>query len=1022
VRASVSFPVALCRDIGGPEGAVHLARVNRIGKEEVKGTRETSASSASLLGSRLQRRQRGDTVYAWERTTDQGYGWRSLPVPVGVMSLPGAPAWSNSLEFRPVEMPHGTVTLLFTDIVGSTQLWDTAPAAMATALERHDEILRASIGNAGGWVFKTVGDAFCASFETAEAAILAAAEAQRALTAQQWSGETPIVVRMGVHTGACQERDGDYFGPPVNRVSRLEAVAHGGQVVLSHAVAQLVADSLPAGVQLRALGEHRLKDLQRPEEVFQLVIEGLPDEFPPLRSLSDPLLKHNLPPQLTSFVGRTTQLAEVATLLGSARLVTLVGAGGCGKTRLALQVAADLLDADGDGVWFVDLAPLRNHEAVAPAVAAVLGIGEEPERDITETLAAGIGDRSMLVLLDNCEHLVDACAKLADALLRACPGLVLLATSREPLSIDGEHTYRVPSLEAPAAHLELDELLAFESVQLLVQRARSYDSTFEVTAATAGSVGAICHRLDGIPLAIELVASRLSMMTPAEIERRLDDRFRLLAGPNRSVVHRQQTLQASIDWSYELLTGPQQAVLRRASVFVGTFDLAAAEAVCAADDVDPHDVVELVHSLVDRSLLRPVFTNGDTRFGMGESVREYAAGKLEVLDDRAAARDRHVTCYVRLATRIEMPPDSMIRPESIADERARLEIGYEDADNLLEALRRALEVGEDPDAMLRLAYCWSERCWKDHQYAEGVEHLRRALECAASGAPALRARVLLELGNFLVAQGRTSDGAASYDQAKASALTADRIDVALVVLARLSYVGHKLGDGSVHAATEEGVALAEATGDEDLVAYARYVRGSKLALEDPEASLADLRGAAAHFRSRRMEKCYWECLADLAMAELEVGDLEHAKGHFEEVLASDVGVDDAFLESTYLNLAEICLQLGDAHGAVASWRGGSQSVAASAKAAYFVPTILIAALCCTAIGATLEAARLHGAAERLAEDLDERFEPFEAGLRDADLASLNAALGGDTFERERRAGRELTFDESMAIAIAALPD
>jgi tetratricopeptide (TPR) repeat protein len=258
-------------------------------------------------------------------------------------------------------------------------------------------------------------------------------------------------------------------------------------------------------------------------------------------------------------------------------------------------------------------------------------------------------------------------------------------------------------------------------------------------------------------------------------------------------------------------------------------------------------------------------------------------------------------------------------------------------------------------------------------------------------------------------------------EAKASAIEAGRVDVALAVLARLAYVGYKLGDGSVHAVTNEGVDLAEASGDEDLIAYARYVRGSKLALEDPEASLSDLREAAARFRSRRMERCFWECLADLAMAELEVGDLEQARVHFEEVLASDVGVDEAFLESTYLNLAEICLQLGDRDRAVASWRGGARSIAASAKAAYYVPTILIAALCCSAVGAAREAARLHGAAERLAEDLDEQFEPFEARLRDADLTSLQEVLGSEVVERERLAGHRLTFEEAMAVAVAALP-
>ncbi len=674
----------------------------------------------------------------------------------------------------------------------------------------------------------------------------------------------------------------------------------------------------------------------------------------------------------------------------------------------------------GDGAWFVDLAPLREHEAVAPAVASVLGVGEEPERDITESLAAEIAGRSMLIVLDNCEHLVDACAKLADLLLRACPRLVLIATSREPLRIDGEQTYRVPSLEVPSEQMALETLASLESVQLLVQRARSFDPSFAVTEATAEPVAAICRRLDGIPLAIELVAARLSMMGPAEIERRLNDRFRLLAGSSRSAVPRQQTLEASLDWSYELLNDSQQVVLQRSSTFVGPFDLDAAEAVCAGDDLDAYDVVSIVHSLVERSLLRAVSTSGGTRFGMGESVREYAARKLVAADDVAATLDRLVAHYDGLAVRLGMPPDSMIRPESIAEERTRLEAIYGDSENLLEALRRALEVGDDRDAVLRLAYCFSERCWKERQLSEGVEHLARALDATSGGSLALRARVLLELGSFLAAQGRNGDGVAALIDAKATGVDAQRVDVALVATSRLAYVGHKQGDGSVRATTEDGVRLAEATGDADLVAYATYVRGSNLALEDPEASLADLRAAAERFRSRRMEKCYWECVADLAMAELEVGELAHARDHFEEVLASDVGVEDAFRESTHLNLAEICLQLGDPAGAIASWLDASSTIAESAKATYYVPTILIAALCCSSQGAAVEAARLHGAAEQLADELDERFEPFEAGLRDADIEALAANLGADVLERERLAGRRLAFDEAMGVARGAL--
>jgi class 3 adenylate cyclase len=348
-------------------------------------------------------------------------------------------------------IPSGTVTLLFTDVEGSTRLWESEPEAMAQALRRHEKILRESISAEGGYVFKTAGDSFSAAFSTPRAALYAALGAQRMLLEEPWPTSRAIRVRMALHTGACEERDGDYFGPVVNRAARLEAVAHGGQLVVSGATAELLEEAPLDAVRLRDLGFHRLRDLGRPEQVFQVEADFLPSVFPPLRSLDSPELAHNLPSLLSPFVGRQIELTKVRELLGESRLVTLTGPGGSGKTRLALHVAADLLDSAADGVWFVELAPVADPEQLPAAVAAVLGVKQEGHRSLRDSLLDALSDQRALIILDNCEHLVDASAALADLVTRRCPNLRLLATSREPLGVDGERVYRVPSLSLPPA-------------------------------------------------------------------------------------------------------------------------------------------------------------------------------------------------------------------------------------------------------------------------------------------------------------------------------------------------------------------------------------------------------------------------------------------------------------------------------------------------------------------------------------------------------------------------------------------
>jgi predicted ATPase/class 3 adenylate cyclase len=522
------------------------------------------------------------------------------------------------------ELPTGTVTFLFTDIEGSTRRWEEDPVGMRDALARHDRILKDAVAEYGGPVFATGGDGFAAAFGRAADALTAAESGQRALREE---GLPPV--RMGVHTGEVQERDGDYFGSAVNRASRLMTIGHGGQVLVSSASERLVSD-----VDLRDLGEHRLRDLSTPERVFQLCAPDLPIEFPPLRSLD--VLPMNLPVQLTSFIGRDDDVKAVQDLLSGHRSVTLTGVGGVGKTRLALQVAADALDRFDDGVWLVELAPVGDQSRVVEEIASVLSIDTPRGRTVEQALLDAIRTRSLLVLLDNCEHVLGETCRIAEQMLRAAPGLSVLATSREPLGMAGEHVMAVRSLDPE------------NSVRLFVDRAGSADSTFELSEEDAERVEHLCRRLDGMPLAIELAAARVRMFSPEELADRLDQRFRLLTG-GRASVERHQTLRAAIDWSYELLSERDRMVFDQLSVFAGGCDLDAAHAVCALDAVEDADVVDALASLIDKSLLVAERSASGTRYRQLETVRQYAEEQLMAAGEADRARERHARHYAGVA-------------------------------------------------------------------------------------------------------------------------------------------------------------------------------------------------------------------------------------------------------------------------------------------------------------------------------------------------------------------------------------
>ena len=617
-------------------------------------------------------------------------------------------------------LPTGTVTLLLADVEGSTRLWESDPEPMAEAMARLDRILGEAIACHGGVrpVEQGEGDSFVVSFSRASGALGCALDLQRAPLA-------PIRLRIGLHTGEAQLRDeGNYMGPAVNRAARLRDLAHGGQTVMSGATHDLVVDRLPEGAWLADLGRHRLRDLARPEQVVQLCHPDLPAEFPPLRSLDS--FAHNLPVQLTSFIGREAEMTEVRRLLAENRLVTLIGTGGAGKTRLALQVAAETLAEYPGGVWQVDLAPLSDPVVVPIAVARALGLGDAAQRSTIETLIRFIEDRQALIVLDNCEHLLDACAVLVEALLRACPVLTILATSREPISVDGEVMWRVPSLS-----------LAGDAIELFCDRARRARPGFRAGDEVAGTVAEICQRLDGLPLAIELAAARLRALSPAEVLAGLHDRFRLLAGGARTAVRRQQTLRASVDWSYDLLTDPERTLLRRLAAFAGGFDLDAAQAVGGGEGLQRHQVLDQLALLVDKSLVSTEESAAATRYRLLETVRQYALEKLFESGEAEAVRTRHRDHYLLVAAGLE--------PAGREEVERRLDRVEADFDNLRAAFQWSLETS-DAEAALRLASLL-QPLWLDRtRIVEGRSWFDAALYDEAAGpvAPEVRAQALAD--------------------------------------------------------------------------------------------------------------------------------------------------------------------------------------------------------------------------------------------------------------------------------------
>ncbi|MFN8496646.1 MAG: adenylate/guanylate cyclase domain-containing protein [Anaerolineae bacterium] len=919
------------------------------------------------------------------------------------------------------DQPSGTVTFLFTDIEGSTQLWESFPQAMQAALARHDALLQQTIESHSGYVFKTVGDAFCAAFATAPDGLRAALDAQRALADEPWGDVGQIRVRMALHTGAAEERAGDYFGPPVNRVARLLSAGAGGQVLLSGVSYELARAALPDGCDLRDLGDHHLKDLGQPERVYQLVAADLPSDFPPIKTLDT--FPNNLPVELTSFIGREREMAETKGLLASSRLLTFIGPGGAGKTRLSTQLAADLLMTFADGAWLVALAPLADPAFVAQTVAATFNLRERPGVVLEDMLLGYLRRKRLLLVLDNCEHLVEECARLTDTLLRACPQIKIVASSREALGIAGETIYRVPALSLPAADGVTPEALrSSEAAQLFVERARAAQPRFALTTRNAPAVAQICRRLDGIPLALELAAARVRVLTPEQIATRLDDRFRLLTGGSRTALPRQQTLRALIDWSYDLLPDEERALLRRLSVFVGGWTLDAAEAVSG-----DADTLDRLAQLVDKSLVQvDEDDDGSVRYELLETIRQYARDRLLEAGEAEAARDAHLRYFLRLAE--TTTPDITFGPVFAADED-----WLDDCEREKGNYRAAMEWGleRDPEAALRLAGVlvsfWELRGYRREAFPLVKAALARvaALPPAegdrARSRQAMRAHALVAVANMGIGLVGGAEGIeANREAVGLYEELGDQRGLAFA-LSHLGFLSAISGQVALaESFLEEAILVARQSGNKLALGMALGTQAQFVLMHRGEIGRVQANLEESARLAREAGSAWGTAMADLGLAELAAarGDWTEAETRAQEAKGLYAQIRDPLMvNASHSRLAHVARRAGRLDEAVSIYR---HTIVAFEEMGQ-LPAVAHELECCAFIaraqGDPVRAARLLGAAEALRERVGVRMTGMERVEYDDDVAALRGQLPSAEFDAAWAAGRRMTLDDAVAYAL-----
>ncbi|MDQ2908487.1 MAG: NB-ARC domain-containing protein, partial [Candidatus Eremiobacteraeota bacterium] len=952
----------------------------------------------------------------------------------------------------PAGLPTGTVTFLFSDIEGSTERWERGRPAMQDAVRRHDALLRRAIEAHHGHVFKTIGDAFCAVFARPKEAVQAALDAQHALLAEDFSAVDGVRVRMALHTGTADERDADYFGPTVNRVARLLAIGHGGQVLVSGTAADLLQGEMPAQSSLHDLGSHRLRDLARPENVYQLVASGLSQTFPALPSLD--ALPNNLPQQLTSFVGRDDEVAKIKALLQKNRLVTLVGTGGAGKTRCAQQIGAELLDGSGDGVWLVELAPTSDPSLVPNVIAHTLGLQESSDRPPLETLLAFLKRKHLLLIVDNCEHVIDEARNVTAAILRGAPDVHVLATSRERLNIAGEQVYRMPSLAVPTRDraVSAQALLASGASMLFGDRARAADVRFALTDDNAPYVAEICRRLDGIPLAIELAAARIKVLSPRQLLQKLDERFRVLTGGDRSALPRHRTMRALIDWSYDLLSEEERALFRTISIFPSGFALESATAVCAAQGVpnsnagadgnttlvaqgarnadalaggrtfavEPLDemaVLDGLSSLVEKSLLQAEPLGTETCYWLLESTRQYARGKLRDCGDNAEIARAHAAAYTERAERLEAAYDT-------TPDRAWLLQVEPELENWRAALEWTLRERGDVALGQRLAGALF-RAWGILAAAEGRRWVHEALGSVDAATPAA---VIAKLD---LAEAALDTALTQYKASYTAARRALGRYRELPDLRRSAEAQRFAGRALIHVGSRaEGEALLEeALAAARTLGVPRFTGGVLQDLAFARQFADDLDGARARFvealaiaEFSGAERLAASVANNLAELEFRGGDAPAALRLATDALAAYRASDTSLNVATALcNVAAYLVALGQngeartrAHEVLAIGRGVQDDVGIAFTLQHLGAVAALRPAGADAPQTTdrTRAARLLGYVDARLTALEAQREYTEQQEYDRMLAALRDALGGEQLAKLMHEGGAWNEDQA----------
>ncbi len=913
-----------------------------------------------------------------------------------------------------METPARPFTFLFTDIEGSTDLWERYPEAMPDAIALHDAILAEAIESRGGRVFKTVGDAVHAAFESAPDAVTAALESQRALRDAEWPIPEAPAVRMALHAGAAEERGGDYFGLALNRAARILAAGHGGQILLSRDVERRVVDRFPEGAALRDLGDRRLKDLTGPQRIFQLVVDDLPAEFPPLVTLD--ARPHNIPAQTTPLIGRDVELAAVRELLldPQVRLITLVGPGGTGKTRLGLQAAAEVLDSFRDGVFLVNLAPIHDPDLVAGEILRVRDARPEGEETEPEALRRVLAGEETLLVLDNFEQVIEAAPLVAD-LLRAAPDLVVLVTSQAALRLQGEHEVPVPPLSTPdPTDPDPDRLAANEAVSLFVQRARSASPTFRLTAANARAVAGIVRELDGLPLAIELAAARIKMLPPERLLERLQGNYDLLSARGRDRPERHRALRATIDWSYDLLDEEEKALFRRQAVFDGGYTLESAEAVCSAPGKEI-DVLEGLESLVDKSLVRRVEVGGEVRFERLRTIRAYAVERLEASGEADLWRRRHAEHFAELAGRLDYANAG--EPESVGmfDRLDR------EMDNVRAALEWALTHREASTAV-QLTRAVPAVWFTQGSLDEGRRWLERTLDLGDALAPVERAHVVNTLGRLGQVQGDNSPRVIGWFEES---------------LGIYREAGHRSGEaralmnlGNVHRRLERfdraGALFEEALGIYRELGDSFGEGGALMNLGEMANARGDLDRARSLFEESRDVARKGRNLIGLAFSlqylgilACQTGALDEAEGDFDESrgIFERLGSEPGIAWSNYY-AATLARKRGDPRAA----RERYDAALARFRSPDYRPGIAAVLLGFAAVdameGTCERAARLLGTSRALHEQARTTMSPIEEEAIGEVARRCREALGEARFEALEAEGEAMELEAALGLALA----